>query len=208
MKGNMRIVKVLRIIGIVWVTVSSAYLFMDSFNIQGPQWFILFPIYSLFDIGLGHICFFFSLLIMVWLLFRDYLEGKSDGKAIEFSFETILINLMGILLTFVHSWWGNDSIEKQGTHSSILLICVMGGIIGAWAVFVFQTLRLRKPKIMLLSSFIVNSALSVIAGGMLIFYSLVRIQKTSLYFSLKEHIFPAVIALILNLVVVKGWRES
>lgn len=198
---------VLRIIGIVWVTVSGIYLFMNAFNIQGPQWFILFPIYSLFEIGIGHLCFFSSLLIMLWLLFRDYFKGKSDWNSVELSFEVILINFLGILLTFVHSWWGRDIIAENDTLSGILFICVIGGIIGVWPALALQALKLRVSKIILLGGFIVNSVLSITAGSILLFYSLARIQKINYAGNLKEHIFLAIIALLLNLVTVKGWRQ-
>lgn len=198
---------ILRIIATVWVTVSGIYLIMNVFNIQGPQWFIFFPIYSIFEVGIGHLCFFSSLLIMLWLLFKNYFKGISDWNSVELSFEVILINFVGILLTFVHSWWGSGNTLKNDTLLRILFICIMGGVIGVWPVLVFQSFRLRVSEIILRSGFIATSVLLIMAGSILLFYSTARIQKISYAGNLKEHIFLAIIALLLNLIVVKGWRS-
>lgn len=95
----------LRISSVVWVTVSVLYFIMNIFDIHGLQWFILFPIYSLFDIGIGVFCFFLSIITMLRRSYKYYFKNESNNKEIEMLFETIIIFLIGILLTFIHSWW-------------------------------------------------------------------------------------------------------
>jgi hypothetical protein len=202
-----KLLLVTRIVGIVWVTVSSAYLLMDTFNIQGPQWFILFPLYSILDIGIGHLCFLFSLLTMIWLLFAHFFKNKSTADAVQFSFETLLINLLGVLLTFVHSWWNTGTLIEKGGHPTVLFICIIGGIVGAWPVLFIESFSLNFSRIFRLLAFTVNSTLSVLAGTILLFYSIVRIQKITSYQAPKEAIVLATIAFLLNVVTMKGWSS-
>jgi hypothetical protein len=78
---------------------------MYTFNIEGPQWILLLPIYSYFEIGFGVLCLFLSILVMHWFLFRYYFKKEVDKKDIEYSFDTVLINTSGMFLTYLHSWW-------------------------------------------------------------------------------------------------------